>query len=442
MPSKLRPWCGVGAIALAAVGLAAGSVAADPFFATKVEKYEPRRPGFYLDDPQFNNPDVALGAPVGVSAYEQDNSSVVTLGDGGSITLSFDHDVVDDPNNPGGYDFIVFSNAFLCISPVGYRCQEPAFVEISPDGINWYLMLPNKLPSQLAKSDVAQSTTVLRNYAEYTPTLGLPESRTNEEFYTIPDRQSFAGNAESLQVDAISGGGDAFDIATAVRESAPGVPAYDIHGNTIPAGITSFRWIRMTDAVRGDVWAGAEVSSEIDAVADVPPAITVGAARRLPTNNSFTVISGAKVIATFPGEFWIEQPDRSAGLKIKSDAVVVEGNVVEITGHVTDLDGDKVIEDALVTVLDKTTAAVSPIGLSGRAAASDVPQGLLVRVWGKRKTTGTGWFMLDDGSGRQVKVFGSSLPSENVFASVTGVLARDANGNPVVKTRRGTDIKF
>lgn len=429
---------------VAATLLVVSALWADPYFATHVEKYEPLRPGFYLDDPYYNNPEVAVGAPIGISEYEPDNTSVVTLGDGGRITLSFDHNVEDDPKNPGGYDFIVFSNVFMSLNPVGYRSQEPAFVEISTNGTDWYLLPPNKLPSQLTRSDVSQSMTVLRNYAEYTPTLGLPLNRTNEEFYTIPDRQSFAGDAESLKIDPTSGGGDAFDIATAVREVSPGVPMYDALGKTIPAGITSFKYIRMTDAVKGDVWMGAEVSAEIDAVADVRPAVTIGEAKKLSTGD-FALICGAKVTATTSDGFWIEQQDRSAGIRVVSNIKASIGNTVEITGHIAE-QGEKFITDALVTILDsKTIDPVKPIGLANKAAQLEMPRGLLVKVWGKRKATGSGWFTIDDGSGCPIKVLcepTAVVPGSEVMTCVTGVLTRDVTGAPAVQTRTASDIKF
>ena len=413
---------------------------------------DPDQRQYYMD--LYMTPAKAIGAPVGAPVNMGNITSVVTLGDGGKITLAFDHDVENDPDNPGGYDFIVFSNAFWIGSNPQLRWQEPAFVEISQDNITWYLIKPNPLPSQLLSLDaVGMSSTILQNYAEYTPTLQKPANRTNEEFYTVPDRQSDDSiedptlRLDLLKIDAVSGGGDAFDIADAVVESSPGVPELDIGGNTIPAGISSFRFIRVTDAVAegtSDPELG-EISAEIDAVADVAPAISVGAAKQLDSTTQ-TVIWGAQVTATFSEEaFWIQQPDRSAGLKIQSTAAVAEGDLVAVTGHITEQNGEKVISDAFVTVLEHGTAP-KPLGMINKSTGLTIAQGLLVRVWGKRIASGTGWVTVDDGSGLPVIVeYGSitTLPENVTFVMATGVLTQDTSGtSPVVKIRKPADINY
>lgn len=55
------------------------------------------------------------------------DNQVVSLGDGGSITLTFNYPIVDEP----GYDFAVFENAF------NDTFLELAFVEVSSDGVNF-----------------------------------------------------------------------------------------------------------------------------------------------------------------------------------------------------------------------------------------------------------------------------------------------------------------
>lgn len=65
----------------------------------------------------------ALGAPGGVF-------DVVTLGDGGSITLTFDRPIVDGP----GADFAVFENGFANGATL---FAELAFVEVSTNGTDF-----------------------------------------------------------------------------------------------------------------------------------------------------------------------------------------------------------------------------------------------------------------------------------------------------------------
>ena len=80
-------------------------------------------------------------------AYE-----IVTIGNGGSLTVKFDHAVLDDPGNPYGLDLTIFSNAFqLGDGTSGWTNGDPddftagstalmtlANVSVSQDGVTWY----------------------------------------------------------------------------------------------------------------------------------------------------------------------------------------------------------------------------------------------------------------------------------------------------------------
>jgi len=152
-------------------------------------------------------PDVVLGPPVGGGDL-QGSLDVVSLGDGGSITLAFrDHIICNGP----GVDFTVFENAFHAGSPTGPVFIEVGIVAVSQDG---------------------------------------------EHFVTFPyDSQSFAGLAGQTPVysnpdngidptDPAVSGGDHFDLADVglpwaayVRITDPGDAIPD-SGSRIPPGIS------------------------------------------------------------------------------------------------------------------------------------------------------------------------------------------------------------
>ena len=116
-------------------------------FASRVIDYSPGD-GQFVNDPNFNDPVRALGAPIGGGTLNPDQSKLVTLGGhGGSITLGFNGTVRDDPSNPFGLDCIVFGNSFYLGGNPNVRFAEAAIIEISRDDNGngmpddaWYLI--------------------------------------------------------------------------------------------------------------------------------------------------------------------------------------------------------------------------------------------------------------------------------------------------------------
>lgn len=70
----------------------------------------------------FKTPEKALGKALG------DSLDIVSLGNGGSITLTFEHSI----RNGGGYDFAVFENSF------SNNFLELAWVEVSSNGTDFF----------------------------------------------------------------------------------------------------------------------------------------------------------------------------------------------------------------------------------------------------------------------------------------------------------------
>jgi len=439
--------------------LCAAASLANPFIsADGVVSYDPG-PGVWTGISYYNNPTRATGAPKGNTVdlpLYGTLSSVVTLGDGGSVTLRFDEPVTDDPRNPYGLDFIVFSNAFFVGGFPDERCQELAFVEISPNGNDWYLILPSKLPSELVKprrleptgylrGDTGNSTTVVSGYAEYTPTLALPQlldpasgiSRTNEELYTVPERPSVPGDPPlDIGFDYVSGGGDAFDIADAVVQSAPGVPVRDGNGEVIPANLTSFVYVRITDAATGDVWAnGDEVSAEIDAVADVRPACAIGEAKKLdPTECA--LVTQALVTASFDGGFFVESPDRSAALRVVSSILVDVGDMLTLTGHVNRNEGRFELGNAMLTVTSTANDLPKPVGMPIRSLSAGAAYGLLVRTWGRVTDAGDGSYCVITDGASSVRLVADRFlqAAAGAFVSATGICDREeGTGQPIIR---------
>ncbi len=140
-------------------------------FATEAIDYLPSgMMNDWLNGLAFDDPTAALGRPT-VDTTGDDWSipvdtaapvvpvypafrqfETVFLGEGGSITLAFNHPVRDDEHNPYGVDFIVFGNAPQAVASgqtwdngdpaevvvAGSDSSEPGIVSVSQDGIVWY----------------------------------------------------------------------------------------------------------------------------------------------------------------------------------------------------------------------------------------------------------------------------------------------------------------
>ncbi|NUL83046.1 MAG: PEP-CTERM sorting domain-containing protein [Armatimonadetes bacterium] len=211
----------------------------------------------------YQNPTAAIGLPsAAATPFVPDNSSVVSFGWGGYLTLGFDRPIFNippgiDQANPYGFDFIVFGNAFY----VGNECRawaEPAYVEagVDLDGDGqpdeWFLLLPQRpefnIPLQnIYFGSVGVCPDSFVGYADCTPTDG----RGNP---LVPDDPWQPG------LQAPSAGGDAFDLSWAVDRTT-----------LLPVELTVAHFVRIVHAGNASFGPLGNSSTEIDAVAILRP---------------------------------------------------------------------------------------------------------------------------------------------------------------------------
>ena len=178
-------------------------------FATSVESFT-AGPGPTFG--QANLPQVVLGPPKGAKP-PGGSFDVVTLGNGGTITLGFaPSSIVDGP----GPDFIVFENAFYIDGDPNNPYAELASVEVSDDGENF------------------QAFPCTASAAPYDSCAGI------QPVYANPDENTID------PTDPAVAGGDAFDLAD--------------------LGVAQARYVRITDRV--DL-TGANGLFDLDAVSIV-----------------------------------------------------------------------------------------------------------------------------------------------------------------------------
>lgn len=256
--------------------LAAGAAHADDPWADEVVDFDDTG-----CNTGFCTPEKTLGPPLGGGLLNPGLTSLHSLGTAGSyITLKFNTPVTDDPANPDGLDFIVFGNGHYVAGNPQRRWMEPGLVEISRDANNngiaddpWYYFPGTRgiTPAEIATGipNPALPLAAAAGVLNPNSTDGTP-GNDNEEYdwgyadmapVDTPylDRYLRPDDPRTVGLSPGSGGGDAFDIAWAV----------DAMGQ--PANLTEFSFIRIRTMVQGV--AVGPITTEIDAVADVPPAV-------------------------------------------------------------------------------------------------------------------------------------------------------------------------
>ena len=259
--------------------------------------------------PSFKNPNNVLGEPArfvnlysgswGGTGYSDSYGGVVNpvvpaYGTGGLhlslispddeepgyVTIAFDHDVVDDPDNPFGIDFIVFGNSGCtkktttgmtayddpakCVL-TGDGFPEPALVEVAQSAVGpWYTGRSWRTADNFAPTlgHVYDPSNVDTNLYEGNLWWGAKTDATYPVDPSI-DFSDCAGLtlAQLCQRYNGSAGGTGFDLADT------GLPADAAHG-----GRKWFRYVRIScievDGEEGDFGFN---EPEVDAVADVAP---------------------------------------------------------------------------------------------------------------------------------------------------------------------------
>jgi len=190
------------------------------------------------------------------------------------------------------------------------------------------------------------------------------------------------------------------------------------------------------------------------------------------SENGASVTLTGKVVSAGPAEFtgimYIQEPDRSSGLKVElgsaqTDATI--GSFVTVIGALQTLAGERTITNPAVTVTGSGNppSALSMVNrdVGGSALNSYTPGvtggvglnniGLLVCVWGRVTTIGSDYFYLDDGSGLSgglgLKIITGTLakPGSSQYAVAVGISSVEVDGSivrPVIRARREGDLRY
>lgn len=231
-------------ISLAARGMA------DPF-ADNVASYDPGSlpPAIPLQDPanalgeptRFTSPESPFGGAVTPFNAPFGSGELVSIGEGGQLTVSFDQPVRNDPGNPFGVDLLIFGNSFFGLDFVtgiadGAVFSEGGNIELSADGIDF-------VPVPGVEADGAFPTL---GYSDLTQPFPSDAGDVPTDF-TRPVDPAF--NPTGL---------DILGIAAEYAGSGGGVPI-DLES----VGLDEISFVRISNP------AGSGLTPEIDGLADV-----------------------------------------------------------------------------------------------------------------------------------------------------------------------------
>lgn len=113
------------------------------------------KPTTWVRDTQYGGPDARIAASLAYAPWNvaPDGSNlVVTIPNGGAVTVEFEPPLREDPRRWYGKEFIVFGNAFFGAGQITWDTDmgsrafggnpgvfaEPITVSVSPDGLTWY----------------------------------------------------------------------------------------------------------------------------------------------------------------------------------------------------------------------------------------------------------------------------------------------------------------
>lgn len=208
-----------------------------------------------------------------VTLYREKDSNRKYIPGTGSITVRFDHPVLDDPANPWGLDFLVFGNAFTStqsrqsfkanLNPENYTLdllgtvREPGLVEVSQDGTHWF---------SFANGPYAD---------DWAPTLGYTYNPDTHDPSLFPGNLWWSTPTDATRPPDPALTAASIDNLTLAQiaqryEGSAGGTGFDITSLPLPTDEHGRKWIQFVRIT--SLTSDSELNwTEIDALSDVAP---------------------------------------------------------------------------------------------------------------------------------------------------------------------------
>lgn len=174
------------------------------------------------------------------------------------------------------------------------------------------------------------------------------------------------------------------------------------------------------------------------------------------TDGADVAFEGAQVTGIAGGGIpthtaFIEQPDRSSGLRVKlpdimthnigaGDRVIIQGRMAT-TAH-----GERFVEANRFErkAVDSSARPIDAIGMGNTDARSDLAGGLFIKTWGKVGEVDANSFTISDGSRDPLKVYCGSVekPETGRVVRVRGIVSKDASGPVLLMRNERVDWQY
>jgi hypothetical protein len=211
-----------------------------------------------------------------------------------------------------------------------------------------------------------------------------------------------------------------------------------VYGGGLATGDIQIYDVDETTAIIGGVSVSVSEPGE-----PYTPVASIAAAKAA-GDNARVELPARTVTANFGSFFYIEEPDRTSGIRVNGTTSAVAGQAVIVKGTMTHVNGEATIVADSVSA-PTSGSIIKPLGSANKnlhnVGLSTV--GLLVRVWGQVVAgAGTNTFQITDGSDATIKVYapaGYTAPAGG-YVVVNGVCGLDSPTEPVIRVDNAANI--
>lgn len=230
-----------------------------------------------------------------------------------------------------------------------------------------------------------------------------------------------SGDRAGIWIRTLDGAGNVLeDIGeVSIHTSSPG---YQYVANTFNSGSAEQVMFALHTVIESDYSEGS-VAYDDCALEPFSGFPRVGDLRSV-DDGAPSSVAGKVVAAALDGFFYIQEHDRSSGIKVIGTASA--GDVVSVSGRIETVNGERTLISAPGGVSATPGGATpAPFGMTNFCSGATIATGLFATVWGQVLSVdaATNSFTISDGSDSAIKVYGS--PGGASYVRVIGAIGAE-----------------